>query len=90
MAESVCLETGQEMESTTFEPFRIGTRHGVEIFLSHGEGFYFIGVDVKGNDTRFIYKKLGDLTDKIDELFSSYLSNYGLTLATYQAQLERN
>lgn len=78
------------METDIFESYKIGSRHGVEIFLSHGEGFYFVGVDVKGHDTRFIYKKLGDLTDKIDELFSSYLSNYGLTLATYQAQLERN
>ena len=70
----------------TLRPFRIGTRHGVEIFLSHEEGFYFLGVDVKDKPKKYTYEKLGDLTNEIDRLFSSYLSRYGLTLATYEAQ----
>lgn len=66
--------------------FKIGTRNGVEIFLSRKEGFYFFGVDVKDKPKKYTYERLGDLTNELDRLFSSYLSRYGLTLATYEAQ----
>lgn len=74
------------MTTYTFDPFKIGTRHGVEIFLSDGEGFYFEGVDVKGKPSKVIREKLEDLTNEIDRLATFYLAYYGLTIATYEAQ----